>query len=77
MYIYIPNRYINIHYPNQGEGKKPMTELEALKQRAKELGKKPDKKFVEIAKAIDRMREIFKEAGLSPFKEYMKDKHGK
>ncbi|MDR0800638.1 MAG: YidC/Oxa1 family membrane protein insertase [Endomicrobium sp.] len=54
-----------------------MTELEALKQRAKELGKKPDKKFVEVAKAIDRMREIFKEAGLSPFKEYMKDKHGK
>ncbi|MDR2192737.1 MAG: hypothetical protein LBO62_07670 [Endomicrobium sp.] len=54
-----------------------MTELEALMAGAKRRGVKPAKKYIKAAKAIDRMREIFKEAGFSPYKEYMKDKYGK
>ena len=54
-----------------------MAKSKASKQKAKELGKKPDKKLAKAAKTINRMREIFKEADFSPFKEYMKDKYGK
>ena len=54
-----------------------MTELEALKSKAKELGIRPPKNYVKAAKAIDRMREIFKKAGFSPSKEYLKGKYGK
>ncbi|MDR2426808.1 MAG: hypothetical protein LBD46_06510 [Endomicrobium sp.] len=54
-----------------------MTELEALKSKAKELGVKVPKKYIKAAKAVDRAREIFKEAGFSPSKEYLKAKYGK
>jgi hypothetical protein len=54
-----------------------MTELEALKLKAKERGVKIPKGYIKAAKAVDRMREIFKEAGFSPSKEYMRAKYGK
>jgi hypothetical protein len=54
-----------------------MTELEALKRKAKELGIKIPKGYIKAAKGIDRSRQIFKEAGFSPSKEYMKAKYGK
>jgi hypothetical protein len=54
-----------------------MTELERLKLKAKELGVKLPAKGIKAAKAVDRMRNIFKEAGFSPYKEYMKGKYGK
>jgi hypothetical protein len=54
----------------------PKTELEALEQAAKRIGKEPSKDLIEAAKAIDYMRAVFREAGFDPLEEYLKDKYG-
>jgi hypothetical protein len=54
-----------------------MTELEALKLKAKERGIKLPKLYIKIAKGLDETREIFRKAGFSPSKQYLKDKYGK
>jgi hypothetical protein len=58
------------------KGEFKMSEVKALKQKAKELGKKPPKELLEAAQAVDRARAIFKEAGFSPYTEYMNYKYG-
>lgn len=52
-----------------------MTELKTLELKAKELGIKPSKDIIAVAKAIDAMRAIFQKAGFSPSEEYLKAKY--
>jgi adenylate cyclase class IV len=54
-----------------------MSKLEDQEKKPKKLEIKPAKELAKAIKAVEKMREIFKEAGFSPYKEYMKNRHAK
>ncbi|MDR3244696.1 MAG: hypothetical protein LBT79_08110 [Elusimicrobiota bacterium] len=51
--------------------KKNKTEVQIVKEKAKELGIKPTKMILEAAKGMDEMRRILKSANISAFDDFM------
>jgi|LQAB01.1.fsa_nt_gi heterodisulfide reductase subunit C len=54
-----------------------MSKLEDYKKKPKKLEIKSSKELAKAEKAIEKMRKIFKEAGFSPYEEYMKSRQVK
>jgi hypothetical protein len=51
--------------------KKFKTDVQKLKETAKELGIKPDKTLLRAAKGMDRIRAIIKRAKIHAFEDFM------
>ncbi|MDR3244492.1 MAG: hypothetical protein LBT79_07055 [Elusimicrobiota bacterium] len=50
------------------------TEVQIVKETAKELGIKPDKDLLKAAKGMDETRAIIKNAKIELFKDFMQDR---